>query len=180
MKVSDPVSAERFTTCLDFARRFDGFLDGELDAHSMRAMALHASHCSSCGADLEHAETVQSLISQAVDIEVEGLDASRLWAAVEGATAAPRPAGRGRLGTAFDWPRRVGPVPALALGGALAALLAALLWSGSTPVEPVEVANNHARIERIESSAPQVAVWSEPVHHTTAIWVASYEPEGAP
>lgn len=180
MRVSDPVSTERFTTCLDFARRFDGFLDGELDAHSMRAMALHASHCSSCGVDLERAETAQSLISQAVDAEVERLDVSRLWAAVEGAIGAPRPAWRRRLGEALDWPRRVSPLPALALGGALAALLAALLWPGSTTVEPVEVANNHARIERIASSAAQVAVWSEPVHHTTAIWVASYEPESAP
>lgn len=175
------MSTERSTTCLDFARRFDGFLDGEMDAHSMRAMALHASHCASCGADLESAENAQSLISQAVEAEVEKLDDSRSWAAIEARLDDPRSAWRARLGAALDRSRRMaGPVPALALGAAAAALLAAFLWSGSTPLEPVEVANNHARIERIESSAPQVVVWSEPAQHTTAIWVASYEPEGVP
>lgn len=174
------MDSERATTCLDFARRFDSFLDGELDAHSMRAMTLHASHCSTCGADLERGETAQAMVSQAVDAEVAKLDTSGLWAAIEGRLDGPRPAWRTRLRTAFEWSRWAGPMPALAVSGAVAAVVAALLWSGSAPAEPVEVANNHAQIDRIESSAPQVVVWSEPVNHTTAIWVASYEPERAP
>jgi hypothetical protein len=72
------------------------------------------------------------------------------------------------------------PLPALTLGGALVGLLAALLWPVSAPSGPALVADNHAQIERIESNSPHVAVWSEPTEHTTAIWVASYEPEGAP
>jgi hypothetical protein len=71
-------------------------------------------------------------------------------------------------------------VPTLAVGGALAAVLGFLFWPVAKPVDSIRVADNHAQIDRIESSASHVAVWSEPTEHTTAIWVASYEPEGAP
>ncbi len=175
---------ERETHCQDFARRFDGFLDGEMDAHSLRAMALHASHCPACGRDLEDAETLQELILDAVEGEVERLDTSTLWAKVEARLEPSRVPLQFRLRgylPRWSWPR---PVPALALGGALAALFA-LLWpmvpapQRSTPA-PVTIADNRAQIERIESNQSHVAVWSEPSAHTTAIWVASYEPEGAP
>lgn len=193
------MSAERATTCLDFERRFDGFLDGELDALSMRSMALHASHCDACGDALEHGELLQELIAEAVGAEVAKIDASRLWSTIESLLEHPRPAWRDRLerlrlalaprdeGDFGRWSR---PLPALAMTGALAALLAALLWPGGAPNAPTEMASNlsapdpgssnQAQIERIESSAPHVAVWSEPESHTTAIWVASYEPEAAP
>ena len=175
---------ERETTCQDFARRFDGFLDGEMDAHSLRAMALHASHCPACGQDLERAETLQELILNAVEGEVERLDTLALWANVQARLEPLRMPLHARLRGYFpqwSWPR---PVPALALGGALAALLA-LFWPvGSTPQRsvpvPVTIADNRAQIERIESNRSHVAVWSEPSAHTTAIWVASYEPEGTP
>ncbi|HSD11179.1 MAG TPA: hypothetical protein VLF14_09355, partial [Candidatus Binatia bacterium] len=77
------VTFERETGCHDFARRFDSFLDGEMDAHSLRAMALHASHCATCGRDLENAENLQELILHAVEGEVERLDTSGLWSTVE-------------------------------------------------------------------------------------------------
>ena len=176
---------ERETSCQDFARRFDSFLDGEMDAHSLRSMALHASHCPACGREVEEAETLQELILNSVEAEVERLDASTLWTKIEARLEPPRVPLRARLRGYFlvwSWPR---PVPVIALGGALAALVVALLWPVmSTPQRyapaPVTIADNHAQIERIESNRSHVAVWSEPSAHTTAIWVASYEPEGAP
>ena len=176
---------ERETSCQDFARRFDGFLDGEMDAHSQRAMALHASHCAPCGRDLENAENLQELILNAVEGEVERFDASTLWARIEARLEPSRVPLRMRLrgySRERSWPR---PVPVLALGGALAALAVALLWPvvsapHGSAVAAVTIADNHAQIERIESNRSHVAVWSEPSAHTTAIWVASYEPEGAP
>jgi anti-sigma factor RsiW len=179
------VTFERETSCQDFARRFDTFLDGEMDAHSLRAMSLHASHCPACGRDLEEAETLQELILNAVEAEVGRLDTSTLWANVEARLEPSRiPLGTALRGYLRRWnlPR---PVPLLALGGALAALVVALLWPvASAPqrsaVAPVAIADNRAQIERIESNRSHVAVWSEPSAHTTAIWVASYEPEGAP
>jgi hypothetical protein len=176
---------ERDTSCQDFARRFDGFLDGEMDAHSLRAMALHASHCPACGVDLESAETLQERILKAVEGEVDRLDTSSLWATIEARLEPPRAPLRVRLRGYFEersWSR---PVPALVLGGALAALVVTLLWPVALAPErfataPVGLVDNRAQIERIESNRSHVAVWSEPSAHTTAIWVASYEPEGAP
>jgi len=179
------VSLDKPTTCPDFERRFDGFLDGELDAHSLRAMALHAGTCPTCGAELERAERLQALLSDAVEERVEAIDTSLLWTSIE-ARLEPRSFGlwaRARIAAADalsprNWLR---PVPAVALSGAVAAALALWMWPTATEsTVAVEVANNHAQIERIESSAPHVAVWSEPERHTTAIWVVSYEPEGTP
>jgi hypothetical protein len=174
------VSFERDINCPDFARRFDGFLDGEMDAHSLRAMAGHASHCARCGADLERAESLQELLLRAVEDETDRVDVVGLWHRVESqlepATASVL--SRWRSGIA-EW-RWVPAVPALALGGALAAVLGLLFWPVAKPADSTRVADNHAQIDRIESSAPHVAVWSEPNEHTTAIWVASYDPEGAP
>jgi anti-sigma factor RsiW len=174
------MSPERPTPCIDFVRRFDSFVDGELDAHSMRAMALHASHCAPCGTELERAENLQTVMGEAVEAELGRLETSQLWKAIEIRLERPRPGLSARAGSILEaivrWSR---PVPALALGGALAVALLALLWSSTrAPEAPLELANNHAQIERIESSAPHVVVWSEPESHTTAIWVASYEPEG--
>jgi anti-sigma factor RsiW len=176
------MSPERPTHCVDFVRRFDSFVDGELDAHSMRAMAVHASHCEPCGAELERAENLQTLIGDAVEGELGRLDTAELWKGIEARLEWRRPRLRARaraIGEAVFG--RAGPVPALALSGALALALLALLWPrGHAPQVPMEIADNHARIERIESTAPHVVVWSEPRSQTTAIWVASYEPGGAP
>jgi anti-sigma factor RsiW len=175
------MSFERETTCHDFARRFDGFLDGELDPHSLRAMALHASHCPACGQELERAESLQALALEAVESEAERVDPGALWKAIESEISVPRRALGLRSWKWLDVRRFVAPIPALAFGGLVAALLAFLLWPTKEPtVAPTELADNHAHIDRIESSAPHVAVWSEPHAHTTAIWVASYEPGGAP
>jgi hypothetical protein len=174
------VSSDRETNCHDFARRFDGFFDGEMEAHSLRAMALHASHCESCGVELRHAESLQELLHRAVETETDCIDVVGLWHRVE-SRLEPVPTSllhrlRDRL-LEPSWGLRV---PALAIGGVLAAALAFLFWPAAAPSDSIHVADNHAQIDRIESSAPHVAVWSEPAEHTTAIWVASYEPEGAP
>ena len=175
------MTSERETSCEDFARRFDGFLDGEMDAHSLRALALHAGQCRTCSDELERAERLQQRLFDAVQQEVDRLEPSKLWQRIE----AQLEVGSSSLGLRLreSLRRFASPLPALALGGALAALIAAVLWPASrNPVSPesAQIADNHAQIERIESNASHVAVWSEPAEHTTAIWVASYEPEGAP
>ena len=170
------MSFERDIQCPDFARRFDGFLDGEVDAHSLRAMAAHAGHCDRCGAELEQAESLQELLLRAVEDETDRIDAGALWRRVEPqlepALGSALPRWRARIA---DW-RRVPSVPALAVGGVLAAALALLLWPVATPSEPTRVADNHAQIDRIESSAPHVAVWSEPSQDTTVIWLPEQQP----
>ena len=178
------MSTDKPTTCPDFERRFDGFLDGELDPHSLRAMALHAGQCAACGRELERAERLQELLASAVEEKIESLDASELWASIAAKLEPVRISAwdrvRARVADALTIRTWVRPLPVLALSGAVAALLAFWLWPSPSEPPVVEIANNHAQIERIESSAPHVAVWSEPENHTTAIWVTSYDPEGSP
>jgi anti-sigma factor RsiW len=158
----------------DFARLLDGFLDGELDAPSLRTMALHATHCRPCGEELEHAEKLSAAIVGAVEGEAARLDASGLWARLE-SELAPVPI-RSRAQRFRELLRRwATPVPVLAAGAVAAALIALSLLPSAEVVVSEPLADNHAQIERIASSAPHVAVWSEPAAHTTAIWVASYE-----
>jgi anti-sigma factor RsiW len=182
------MNIDKPTTCPDFARDFDGFLDGELEPETLRSMAFHADGCSTCGADYARAENLQSLLSSAVEERLGEIDTSALWKSIAvRLEPAPKNGAFGRarrvahrvfspLSTLAVWR----PFPALALTGAVAALLAFWMWPAVEEPVAVEIANNHAQIERIESSAPHVAVWSEPQNHTTAIWVASYDPEGTP
>ncbi len=158
----------------DFARLLDGFLDGELDAPSLRAMALHATHCRPCGEELEHAEKLSAAIVGAVESEAARLDTSGLWARVESELATiPTPPRAERV---REYLRRLAsPVPVLAASAVAAALIALSLLPSAEVGVSEPIVDNHAQIERIASSAPHVAVWSEPAAHTTAIWVASYE-----
>jgi len=175
-KGSPAVASEREITCDDFARLLDGFLDGELDAPSLRAMALHATHCRPCGEELEHAEKLSAAIVGAVESEAGRLDTSGLWAAVDSELATvPTPSRVERVREYLRAIRWASPVPVLAASAVAAALIALSLLPSAGVVVSEPVADNHAQIERIASSAPHVAVWSEPSAHTTAIWVASYE-----
>ena len=91
------MSFERETNCEDFARGFDGFLDGEMDSQAMRAMALHASRCPTCGGDVERAETLQGALVRSVETELDRLDTSGLWSAIEARLEPPRGALSERL-----------------------------------------------------------------------------------
>ena len=174
------MSLEKTTNCPEFTRSFDGFLDGELDPTELRSMSQHVGQCATCGGELERAERLQSLLTTAVEERVAAIDTKALWSAIESRLEAPRPGLWDRLRRILSPDSWLRPVPALMLSGAVAAALAFWLWPSMNQPTSVEVANNHAQIERIESSAPHIAVWSEPERHTTAIWVASYEPEGMP
>ncbi|MGH7818508.1 MAG: anti-sigma factor family protein, partial [Candidatus Binatia bacterium] len=117
------VVADLSTTCHDFQRRFDGFLDGEIEPQAIRQLALHASHCASCARAIEDWETIRQALASEIEREVEGIDGAKLWSAIEGRLEAPRrrwlPAWQ--IPSAGDWTAFV-RVPALAVGGALLAL----------------------------------------------------------
>jgi anti-sigma-K factor RskA len=163
--------------CQDFQKRFDIFLDGEVDGRTMRDLALHVSHCTSCEEELRQSENLQKLIAGSIQAGVDRVDAVELWRSIEAGLEAPPPSLAVRLRERWEfrsrWELRTLAVAASAL---LAVVLAGTLWWA--PAKPVatRLADNHAQIDRLDSSAPQVVVWSEPEQHTTAIWVASYEP----
>jgi hypothetical protein len=165
------VSFERDIQCPDFARRFDGFLDGEVDAHSLRAMAAHASHCDRCGAELEGAESLQELLLRAVEDETDRVDAGALWRRVESRLEPAMGSVLSRWSRFADW--RWAPAILPAVGGVLAAALALLLW-------PVAISNRHAwrtitrsRSHRVERTPRGRMERADRAY--TAIWVASYD-----
>lgn len=165
--------------CKDFQRRFDLFLDGELDGRAMRELALHASRCVSCEEELRICEGVQTVLAAAVDAELQRVDPAALWTGIRGRLEPIRPSVAVRVRERAERWLRFGAdlaPPLWATAAALAVGVAALLWAWQPATRPVAVANNEARIDRLATSANDVAVWSEPEEHTTAIWVASYEP----
>lgn len=176
--------------CQEVRKRFDVFLDGELDGRTMRELALHVTRCGSCEAELRGFEKVQETFVQAIDAEVDRLSVADLWSAIERRLDRPRPSVWSRLRELREEPwRRAVPLGAVAAAVLAMAVLVASPWrgeevqapsgklqarsSGAAQVKPV---SNAARIERLESSADNVVVWSEPERDTTAIWVVDYSP----
>lgn len=163
--------------CQDSQKRFDLFLDGEVDGRMMRELALHVTRCPSCEAELRESEGLQERIAGAVRAEVERVDSESLWRAIETALEASRPPLIERLRERWDFRTGAGlAFAALAAGVVIAALVGGSLWSTPATAPQVHLADNHAQIDRLDSSAPEVVVWSEPDEHTTAIWISSVEP----
>jgi len=94
--------------CREAERLIDTFYDGELDGRSMRDAAMHITRCKRCESELNERESIQKLLSSAIEGEIGDIDLSRIWAAVEPTLeqAAPRglPSLR-RLGWAGETPR---------------------------------------------------------------------------
>lgn len=161
-------------TCRDVEKQLDLFLDGELEARAMRAVALHATRCTSCEAALQRLERVQDVVGESFTDAVAGVDFSTFWPAVAARAERPRRSFAGVL-AALRTPARLRAArPLLAAAATLAAVwIAAGLWRGAVAptVERIARANNQARIDSLASEAPSVALVSEPVTNTTVIWV---------
>lgn len=163
--------------CQDFQKRFDLFLDGEVDGRTMRELALHVTRCPSCEAELRGSESLQELIAAAVQSKVDRIDSEDLWRSIAAGLESAPPSLAERLRA--RWNLRSGlrlPSVALAASVVVAALVAGMFWSLSSVSPAARLADNHAQIDRLDSSAQEVVVWSEPEERTTAIWVSSREP----
>lgn len=177
--------------CQEVRKRFDVFLDGELDGRTMRELALHVTRCDACETELREFEKVQEMFAQAIDEDIDRLNVATLWANVERRLERRPPSVWSRLQELWEepWGRAV-PVGGIAAAALAVAVLVASPWrsgeeggippgelqaksSNATGAEP---SSNAARIERLESSANNVVVWSEPERKTTAIWVVDYSP----
>ena len=134
-------------TCADVADLLDRFVDAELPAPMLLAVARHAGGCPACDTTARELTGVRDLLGQTVQDEAERLDLSRVWPAV--ARAADRTDAR------RAWVRRMRLAPVWGVGLAAAS---ALFWLRTTPA-PVRVAErpprrNQAVIERIDSASP--------------------------
>jgi len=133
-------------TCGEVAALLDAFVDAELPAAMLLAVARHAGACTACDAVVRELTTLREVVERSVAAEAEALDLSRVWPAVS--------QGIERLDARVEWRRRLRTVPAW--GVALAVAASAVLWVRSPGPEPQRVAArprpNQTVIERIDSS----------------------------
>lgn len=151
------------------------FVDGELDGRQMRAVALHSTKCSECEQEIRDIERVQDLFVGCIRARVDEIDLGQIWSAVEPRIGTPALAWGARL---RRW-RELGESAWLVKAPAYAALAAAvvfalLFWRSTSTVgpNPVQVADNSAIIDTVDSHVDNFAVFSEPESNTMVLWIS--------
>jgi anti-sigma factor RsiW len=153
-------------TCADVASLLDRFVDAELPAPMLLAVARHAGACPACETAVRELTGLREVLERTVEADVERLDLGGVWPAVAHAAE--------RVDARRAWVRRVRLAPVWGVGLAAAS---ALFWLRSAPA-PVRVAAhpvrpNQAIIERIDSGAPRLELRRERKNGTTLIMVSA-------
>jgi anti-sigma factor RsiW len=157
-------------TCAEVRELLDPFLDAELPATMLLAVARHAGSCAVCDAEVREGSALHDAIEATLQSEAETLDLSRVWPTVAARTE--RVDRRRRA-------RRLAAVPVFGAAG-LALAASALLWFRAPAPVPERVASarprpNHAVIDRLRSEAADVAVRRDRKNGTMLIMVNSSE-----
>lgn len=164
-------------TCREALNLLPLFFDGELDAHQMRAVALHSTRCGSCEDELRRMERVQELVGAQVTAAVDEVDFGALWRGIDRGLGTARVSWwtRARVWWSegeHDWMIRV---PAFAAAAAVAVLAFLLLTRAPQTTQPnasqVASVDNAASIESLDSDVDTVTVLNDPETRTTVLWV---------
>lgn len=162
-------------SCSEDREHLPLFVDGELDSRRMLAVARHCTTCSPCSEEVRELEHMRELIAGCVDERVDEIDLARIWTAVEPRIGTPALSWSARLRRRgdpgeFSWRLKVPAYAALAA----AAVFALLFWRSTTAVgpNPVQVADNSAIIDTVDSHVDNFAVFSEPESNTMVLWVS--------
>jgi anti-sigma factor RsiW len=164
-------------TCREASNLLPRFFDGELDAHQMRAVALHSTRCDTCEAELRDLERVQELVSRSVSTPVDEIDLSALWSAVEPRLGTPRVSWWTRLGDWWndeerEWAIRLPAFAAAAAIAILALWFVARLQPTTQPDAPqVAIVDNAATIDSLDTDVDSVTMLSDPETRMTVLWV---------
>jgi anti-sigma factor RsiW len=182
--------------CSEIAPLLEAFEDGELQPHEMQEVARHLATCKACEETLAGYSTVGRLLRDATP--VPALDGFAM--AVQARIEQLRPPLRVRLGRWFETQReRFGSTAAMAFAMAAAAILTVVITSpfarnliGAGSRDTQVAARDAAKlpaalasaasgepstiISKLETSNPDVAVWSEPSQDTTVIWLPDQQP----
>ncbi|HYY05478.1 MAG TPA: zf-HC2 domain-containing protein [Candidatus Limnocylindria bacterium] len=160
------MNVERVMTCAEAAGLLDAFVDAELPAATLLAVARHAGGCGECDAAVRELTALREAVERSVAGEAAAVDLARVWPAVSRDIA--------RHAARVEWRRRLRTVPAW--GVALAVAASTVLWLRS-PAPDARLAarpprRNQAVIERIDSSAP-FELRRERKYGTTLIMVSA-------
>jgi anti-sigma factor RsiW len=136
------VSVARVMTCGEVEALLDAFVDAELPAAMLLAVARHAGACTACDAVVRELTALREVVERSVAVEAEALDLSRVWPAVS--------QGIERHDARVEWRRRLRTVPAW--GVALAVAASAILWGPEPQRVAARPRPNQTVIERIDSS----------------------------
>ena len=189
--------------CDEIAPLLGAFQDGELLPHLMKEVARHLASCKNCEEALDGYSAIGQMLRDASpEPNLDGL-AMAVEARIE-QLRPPLWVRLGRWFEAQR--QRFGSVPAMALAMSAAALLAFVVATPlarnmiGTGNHAVRVAARDARslardgaelpgalasavsgepgtiISKLETSNPDVAVWSEPSQDTTVIWLPDQQP----
>ena len=151
-------------TCADVADLLDRFVDAELPAPMLLAVARHAGGCAACDAAVRDLTAIRETLERTVQAEAEALDLAGIWPAVMRSAE--------RIDARRAWVRRVRLAPVWGVGLAAAS---ALFWLRSTPA-PVRIAErpprqNQAVIERLDTGAAPFELRRDRKYGTTLIMV---------
>lgn len=156
-------------TCAEVTELLEAFVDAELPAPTLLAVARHAGACPVCDGALREMTALHERVARVMETDAETLDLSGVWPAV--ARDVDRMDGR-RV-----WVRRMRATPFW--GVAMAAAAAAVIWFRGAAESPriVTARPNNAVIERIASDGARFEIRSDRKSGTTAIVVrpVSYE-----
>ena len=171
-------------TCREALNLLPLFFDGELDAHQMRAVALHSTRCGSCEDQLRRMERVQELVGTQVSAAVDEIDFGALWRGIDQSLGTARVSWWTRARAWWSegehgWMIRV---PAFAAAAAVAVLAFLLFTRAPQTTQPdasqVASVDNAASIESLDSDVDAVTVLNDPETRTTVLWVSDDTPSG--
>ncbi|MBI3768595.1 MAG: zf-HC2 domain-containing protein [Deltaproteobacteria bacterium] len=165
------IAARAGMTCREVEKLLDLFLDGELEARTMRTVALHVTRCEPCEALLQGLERLQDVVGDTIGDAVAEVDFARFWPSIAAEVDGVQRSWRGLGGRV----RALARTP-LVIAAAMAAALvvsAIALWREMPAIPPPPtVVNNQVRIDTLTSDAPAVALLSESATNTTVIWIS--------
>lgn len=173
--------AETNLSCKDMDGLLPLFVDGELDARQMRAVALHGGRCINCAEELRSLEGLHSLIQRTVSAEVDGIDFSYFWSELSDKLPARHQSWVAGVRQwwverpALGWGPYVG-LAAVATAAALAFLLVNSQPAPSTQPTVQQVASAAqeapASIDSLGGEFSSVAVVNDLETQTAVLWVS--------
>ena len=201
-KIEASAAINIMTRCDDIAQLLGAFQDGELPPHGMREVARHLAGCKDCEQAAESSSAIGQMLREAAPTpNLDGF-AGAVLARLDNL----RPSLLTRFGRWLDVRReRFGLGTAMAFTAAAAVLTiviatpfahymmnagnhAAQIAARDMHVVAHQAANAPAAlasaassepgviISKLETSNPDVAVWSEPTQGTTVIWLPDQQP----